>query len=100
MHLVEAIEQCAACDVPEFDACLAVLKYNASASYYRQVYRSGGSNGLPGWLRSVLHCSVNFISNSWYAAWKTGRGALYSVDKGQSLQALWQARAPGGVQRF
>jgi len=45
----------------------------------------------------MLHCSVDFIPYSWYAEWKASRNALYSADEGQSLQALWQARATGSV---
>jgi len=55
------------------------------------------TRGLPDWLWSVLYRSVHFISSSWDGKWKTGRSALPSLDEGQSMQALWQARTSGSM---
>lgn len=48
-------------------------------------------------LRRVLHRPFDLLADPRHAAGQTGRGALCSVDRRQSVQAVRAAGAAGGV---
>ncbi len=44
--------------------------------------------GVPNWLCRLLHSADDIVGDSRHGWWKTGRGALSSIDAGQPLPDL------------